>query len=156
MHEGTIEQIGTPREVYEEPCSLQVAEFIGETNIFETQVVSADEKHLEVVIEGKKFTLRNRKKFNADQRLYTLVRPEDLQVWAPSEVSDTEQMFAGTVEQVIYKGCTVDLMVRLSSNKLLAATQFFNEDDEKLDFRIGELVWVHWIPGWEVILPHEA
>ena len=31
----------------------------------------------------------------------------------------------------------------------------FNEDDEKLDFHSGETVWVHWIPGWEVILPDE-
>jgi len=61
-------------------------------------------------------------------------------------------MFPGVVEQVIYKGSTVDLMIRLESQHLLAATQFFNEDDEKLDFHSGESVWVHWIPGWEVIL----
>lgn len=156
MHEGTIEQIGTPREVYEEPCSLEVAKFIGEVNIFEMEVLSADENYLNVIIEGKQFQLKNRKKNTAEQSLFAVVRPEDLQVWAPSEVTDTNQMFPATVEQVIYKGCTVDLMVRLASNKLVAATQFFNEDDEKLDFRMGEAVWVHWFPGWEVILPHEA
>jgi ABC-type multidrug transport system ATPase subunit len=130
MQEGSVEQVGTPREVYEEPCSLQVAKFIGEVNIFDTKVISADDKYLEVIIEGKQIQLKNRKKYTAKQTLYTLVRPEDLQVWSPSEVTDTTQMFSATVEQVIYKGCTVDLMVRLSSNKLLAATQFFNEDDE--------------------------
>jgi spermidine/putrescine transport system ATP-binding protein len=156
MHEGTIEQIGTPREVYEEPCSLAVAKFIGEVNIFDMQVIAADEQYLHVMIEGKEFQLKNRKKHTPDQALVALVRPEDLQVWAPSEVTDTSQMFPATVEQVIYKGCTVDLMVRLASNKLLAATQFFNEDDEKLDFLVGESVWVHWFSGWEVILPHDA
>ncbi len=30
------------------------------------------------------------------------------------------------------------------------------KDDEKLDFHSGESVWVHWIPGWEVILPDES
>lgn len=156
MQDGNIEQIGTPREVYEEPRNLRVAKFIGEVNIFDTKIISANEKSLEVIIEGKQFTLKNRKKYTTDQKVYTLVRPEDLQVWSPSEVNDTSQMFSGTVEQVIYKGTTVDLMVRLTSDKLLAATQFFNEDDEKLDFRVGENVWVHWFPGWEVILPHEA
>ncbi|EDP46354.1 spermidine/putrescine ABC transporter ATP-binding protein PotA [Rickettsiella grylli] len=152
MHEGNIEQIGTPREVYEEPQSLRVARFIGEVNIFETQILSADEHVLHVMIEGKTFTLKNRHHFSKDQKVYTLVRPEDLEVWSPAEVTDTAQMFPGVVEQVIYKGSTVDLMIRLESQHLLAATQFFNEDDEKLDFHSGESVWVHWIPGWEVIL----
>lgn len=156
MHEGSIEQIGTPREVYEEPCSLEVAKFIGEVNIFDMQIMAADENYLDVIIEGKQFQLKNRKKNTADQLLYALVRPEDLQVWGQSEVTDTSQMFPATVEDVIYKGSTVDLIVRLSSNKLVAATQFFNEDDEKLDFRVGESVWVHWFSGWEVILPHDA
>jgi spermidine/putrescine transport system ATP-binding protein len=156
MHDGEIQQIGTPREVYEEPDNLQVAKFIGEVNIFDTKVLSADDKELQVEIEGKEFKLKNRRKYSAEQALYTLVRPEDLQVWSPSEVDDTETMFQAVVEEVIYKGCTVDLMLRLMSGKRLAATQFFNEDDEKLDFLPGEAVWVHWIPGWEVILPNET
>lgn len=155
MHDGVIEQIGTPREVYEEPDNIRVAKFIGEVNIFETKVISANDKQLVVEIEGKEFTLKNRRQYTAEQELYTLVRPEDLQVWATSEVDSTENMFSAVVEDVIYKGCTVDLMLRLMSGKRLAATQFFNEDDEKLDFMLGEPVWVHWFSGWEVILPHE-
>lgn len=155
LHEGSIEQIGTPQEVYEEPCSIQVAKFIGEANIFDIRIISADEKFLNVEIEGKEFQLKNRKKYTADQEIYTVVRPEDLQVWSQSEVTDTTDMFLATVDQVIYKGCTVDLMLRLPSNKMVSATQFFNEDDEKLDYKTGEQVLVHWIPGWEVILPHE-
>lgn len=156
MHEGGIEQIGTPREVYEEPRNLRVAQFIGEVNIFDTHILAANSDQLDVEIEGKHFVLKNRKNYTADQKIYVFVRPEDLQVWSPAEVSDTEKMLPATVEQVIYKGCTVDLILQLRSGKMLSATQFFNEDDEKLDFRPGEEVWVHWYPGWEVILPYEA
>lgn len=156
MNEGVIEQIGTPREVYEEPQNLYVANFIGEVNIFEPEIIAIDDKQMEIKIEGKSRILSNRKGFTADQKFYILVRPEDLQVWAHSEVTDTSRMFPGVVDQVIYKGCTVDLILRLPDNKILSATQFFNEDDEKLDYRTGEPVWVDWVPGWEVILPHEA
>lgn len=156
MHEGIVEQVGTPREVYEEPYNLTVAKFIGEANIFDTKILAADDNDLQVEIEGKTFTLKNRRKYTVEQTIYTVVRPEDLQVWSPSEVDDTDNMFPAVVEEVIYKGSTVDLMIRLMSGKRLAATQFFNEDDEKLDFTAGENVWVHWYPGWEVILPHEA
>ena len=155
MYEGGIEQIGTPREVYEEPRNSRVAQFIGDVNIFDSIVLSADTNYLKVLIEGKSFVLKNNHHYVTNQKLHILIRPEDLQVWSPYEVQDTSHMFSGTVEQVIYKGCTVDLMIRLTSNKLLAATQFFNEDDEKLDFTLNEKVWVHWFPGWEVILPDE-
>jgi len=152
MNNGIIEQVGTPREVYEEPQNLHVAKFVGEVNIFNTKVLSADVDHLKVEIEGMPFTLKNSKKFTADQKLYTLLRPEDLEVWGVSEIDDPSAMYAATVEQVIYKGSTVDLNLRLKSGTQILATQFFNEDDEKLDFRPGENVWVYWRTGWEVIL----
>ena len=37
----------------------------------------------------------------------------------------------------------------------MSATEFFNEDDESLEYNIGETVWLKWYPGWEVILPYE-
>ena len=155
MQDGIIEQIGTPRDVYENPQNLNVAKFIGEVNIFETQVIARDEKTITVNIEGKQYVLKNRNDYQTDDQINVLVRPEDLQVWGLSEVTDSSDMFPAKVEQVIYKGITVDLMLRLPSQKLLSATQFFNEDDDKLDYRVGESVWVQWFPGWEVILAHE-
>ena len=41
MQEGSIEQIGTPRQVYEEPMNLNVAKFIGEVNIFDGEIISS-------------------------------------------------------------------------------------------------------------------
>ena len=154
LSEGNIAQIGTPREVYEEPADLAVATFVGEANLFETELVFADEQFLDVIIERKFFKFKNRKRFTNRDKIVTLVRPEDLQVWSTNEVQgqDTDRMFGAIVEQVIYKGVTVDLLLRLHSGKLVAATQFFNEDDEKLDFALDEAVWVEWVPGWETIL----
>lgn len=158
MNHGLIEQIGTPREVYEDPQNLHVAKFIGEVNIFNTKVLQADDQYLQVEIEGMQFTLKNTKKFQATQKLYTLLRPEDLEVWGINEVTPAESknMYCATVSQVIYKGSTVDLMLKLKSGTQILATQFFNEDDEKLDFRPGEAVWVYWRTGWEVILSDET
>jgi len=64
-------------------------------------------------------------------------------------------MHPGIVEEVIYKGSTVDLLIRLANQALLAVTEFFDEDDENLVYTIGEKVWVHWMRGWELILPYE-
>ena len=40
MNKGNLEQIGTPKEIYEQPKTKFVADFIGESNIFEASVVA--------------------------------------------------------------------------------------------------------------------
>jgi spermidine/putrescine transport system ATP-binding protein len=157
MQEGYIEQIGTPREVYEEPQSLHVAKFIGEVNIFEGKILSLDGgKQMTVDILGKPRIVLSTRSFKLHEKIIVLLRPEDVRVWGQPEVQDASDMFAGTVEEVTYKGTTVDLMVRLQANNtIVGATEFFNEDDDRLEYKIGEQVWVNWAPGWEVLLPHE-
>ena len=157
MQEGCIEQIGTPREVYEEPQSLNVAKFIGEVNIFESEILGVnDHKEVTVNILGKPRKAKTQRFCVLGERVYVLIRPEDVRVWNQHEVSDTADMFAGTVEEVTYKGTTVDLIVRLLNQTTIAATEFFDEDDDRLEYKIGEQVWVSWTPGWEVILPYET
>ncbi len=77
-------------------------------------------------------------------------------MWGLTEVQDPKNMYPALVQQVIYKGSTVDLILKLKTGTQILTTQFFNEDDEKLDFRPGESVWVYWHTGWEVILADEA
>jgi len=157
MQDGNIQQVGTPRQVYEEPENLNVAQFIGEANIFESEIISLSENNMAVVnILDKPRQVKCTKPLTVRQKVHVLLRPEDIRVWGQPEVSDTSEMYAGTVEEVIYKGTIVDLIVRLSNNATIAATEFFDEDDDRLEYKIGEKVWVSWASGWEVILPHET
>lgn len=158
MEEGYIEQVGTPRQVYEEPQTLNVAKFIGEVNIFDGEVVETNGgKKITVNVLGKVRTAPSTRSFAPGEKVHVLIRPEDVRVWGQPEVDDASDMFAATVEEAIYKGTTVDVMVRLATNNMLvASTEFFNEDDDRLEYKMGEQVWVNWSPGWEVILPHEA
>lgn len=157
MQEGCIEQVGTPRQVYEQPQTLAVAKFIGEVNIFDSEIIAIDGKQITVDIHGKRRIVKSSREFSVGQKVHLLVRPEDLRVWDQKEAEeDTSEMFPGVVEEVIYKGTTVDLMVRLATNQLVAATEFFDEDDDKLEYSIGEPVWATWLSGWEVILPYET
>lgn len=158
MEEGRIEQVGTPREVYEEPRNLTVAKFIGEANIFNAEVLQVQDPYLTVDILGKRRQVKSKRSFSMGQKVHVLIRPEDVRVWHLSEVEDeSQEMFSGTVEEVIYKGTTVDLIVRLKdSHYCVSATEFFDEDDEKLEYPLGESVWVTWPEGWEVLLPDEA
>lgn len=158
MHEGHIEQIGTPREVYEQPQNLTVAKFIGEANIFSGEVLKIHDHNKQIIVNilDKPREVKTTKKLTVGEKVNILIRPEDVRVWGQPEVTDTRDMFAGVVEEVTYKGTTVDLIVRLTiNNKTIAATEFFDEDDDRLEYKMGEQVWVGWTSGWEVILPHE-
>lgn len=158
MHEGHIEQIGTPREVYEEPCNLNVAQFIGEANIFSGTIDSIDlnTKQFSINLLGKKRITKSNRTFSVGEKVHVLIRPEDVRVWQQDEVDGINEMFKGTVLEVIYKGTTVDLIVRLENDQAISATEFFDEDDDRLAYKIGETVWVNWESGWEVLLPYES
>ena len=62
---------------------------------------------------NKQRMAKSTRSFHAGEKVHVLIRPEDVRVWDQPEVTDTTDMFAGTVEEVIYKGTTVDLIVRL-------------------------------------------
>ena len=83
-----------------------------------------------------------------------VLRPEDIQVH--KEKLDSEPFLTGNIDQIIYKGSTVDLIVKLQSGKKIAVTEFFNVDAEDLEHNIGDPVYLGWIPGWETLLKNEV
>jgi len=162
---GRIQQIGPPRSIYETPANLFVAGFVGEINLLPAQVRDVGDDGLGIAIEGHSMRLPKATAIktvpHAGDAVYVGVRPEDLRIWREVEVTDDLRptLFPAVIDEVIYKGSTVDLQVRLrESGTRLSTTQFFNEDDPaitELDFASGERVYVSWVPGWEVVLPHD-
>ncbi|MCC5015487.1 MULTISPECIES: spermidine/putrescine ABC transporter ATP-binding protein PotA [unclassified Legionella] len=155
FNHGHIEQIGTPREVYETPSNLHVAMFIGEANIFDITVDALDEQDLLTKIESVTLRCKNTARFKPGDKAHLIIRPEDIRVWSLNEVEDTQEMLPGKIVDIVYKGSTVDLKVELPSGKIINASEFFDEDDDKLEYVANETVWVEWLPGWEVLLPYE-
>lgn len=155
FNQGHIEQIGTPREIYETPRNLHVAKFIGEANIFDVELNQIDDELFETEIESVRINCKKSGQFSSGDKAHLILRPEDIRVWGVSEVTDPQKMLPGTIIDIIYKGSTVDLKVVFQSGKVINASEFFDEDDDKLEYSLNEQVWVHWLPGWEVLLPYE-
>jgi spermidine/putrescine transport system ATP-binding protein len=160
MNTGRIEQFGTPRQIYESPENLFVACFVGEINNLSGRVVAATPPRYDIRLHDRVVNLKSKFTFAVGDHVNVLIRPEDLRIWREHEGSDEERatLFPAAVEEVVYKGSTVDLVIRLDSGDLLSTTQFFNEDDQaimNLDFGVGERLFVDWVHDWETILPHE-
>ncbi|AMD93351.1 spermidine/putrescine ABC transporter ATP-binding protein PotA [Desulfomicrobium orale] len=164
MNNGHIEQTGTPSAVYEEPCNLYVARFVGEINIINAEVVEQLEGRARVRGQGLDVFMGTRRKFAPGDQVHILLRPEDLRVETLKDLAEDPELedsfdkgrsIVGTVAETIYKGATYDVVVRLDAGSTVTATEFFNEDDETVYFRAGDRVAVSWVEGWEVVLPHE-
>ena len=153
LKDGAIQQLGTPREIYERPANLFTARFVGETNLFPGYLTSVEDTGITLDILGLSrtlqkpgFTLRKGEQVNV------LLRPEDIRVLAPED----EKGLAGRIVERNYKGSTLDSVIHLEDGTEVLASEFFDEDDPAFDYRLGEPVKVSWVDGWEWLLPGEA
>jgi spermidine/putrescine transport system ATP-binding protein len=154
MREGGIEQIGTPREVYESPSTLFVARFVGEINQLAAQVVrpAASAGRIEITLLGQTLELSSHgRTYQGGEAVQVLLRPEDMRL---KGAEDSEGFPARVIERN-YKGMTLDTVLELDSGQQLLASEFFDEDDPDFDYRLGERVRVSWVPDWEIILPDD-
>jgi spermidine/putrescine transport system ATP-binding protein len=153
LKDGRIQQLGTPREVYERPANLFTARFVGETNFFPGTVTAVGENELRVDVLGLARTLRKPAFAVAEgQRLHVLLRPEDIRVLDPADADG----LPGKIVERNYKGSTLDSVIHLADGTEVLASEFFDEDDPAFDYRLGEPVKVSWVDGWEWLLPEEV
>ncbi len=150
MRAGRIEQIGGPREIYENPASFFVAQFVGESNLLEG-IVSArlEDDSFAACVEGLACVLRQSKNLGIGDNFSVLLRPEDIHL---VDHSDPSARLRGRLVEQIYKGMTLDCVVELDSGKRLNACEFFDQEEHAFDFQVGQRVGVSWVGGREVIL----
>ncbi len=157
MNGGAIEQVGTSQEIYEEPENLFVARFVGEINVLEGTVTDVKEDgSLIADVEGVEYPLRTRREFAVGDPVKVLLRPEDLKVYLEQEKALTPPFFTGKIDETVYKGATVDILLTLDNGKRIQAAEFFNEDDAEISYHPGDRVAVNWVEGWEVVLGEEG
>lgn len=153
LKDGYIQQLGTPREVYERPANVFTARFVGQTNFFPGRVTRIEGERISVDVFGLSREL-SKPSFPVvmNQPLHVLLRPEDIRVLAPD---DTEGV-AGKIVERNYKGSTLDSVIELEDGSHVMASEFFDEDDPTFDYSIGERVRVSWVDGWEWLLAEEG
>ncbi|CAL1239302.1 spermidine/putrescine ABC transporter ATP-binding protein PotA [Candidatus Methylocalor cossyra] len=157
MRAGTIEQIGPPREIYENPANLFVARFVGESNILDGVVTGpAGPGLIAARVEGLDCVLRSSHAHAAGDRIHVLLRPEDLRLDVLGETPPPPGRLVGKVVGKTYKGMTLDTLIELDGGKTLLASEFFDEDDPTFDYTLGQRVAVGWVPNWETVLPADA
>jgi spermidine/putrescine transport system ATP-binding protein len=145
MRAGSIEQLGEPRELYEEPATAFVANFLGVSNLVPV-TVRGDGTRLELGA----FELRAERAgapAGGDEGL-VMIRPENVRIEARQTAG--ENRLPGMVEEVVYLGFHQQVRVRLATGALVKV-DVPNNGDERA-FAQGDPVAVHLPPRYLRVL----
>lgn len=128
MRDGKIEQYGTPKEIYDYPVNKWVANFIGDSNIFEGLIIDSEEEIVEIM--GKKMKYWSKYKFEKNDSLDVLIRPEDIQI------KKSSGHIKGKVISIAYKGSYYMIEVKTNNNVILV--------ESSSEFEVGNKVYLDW------------
>ena len=140
MGEGRILQVGSPRELYEEPADVQVARFLGRTNLFDARIADRGTPIARVKIEGSAELLSCRVPADSIPNAPGLlsVRPEAVSV---RPASTQGPGLTGRVCAAIYLGNVSQLHVALDIGKTIEVQQTTRQE-----WNVGDAVNVAFDP----------
>ena len=139
MHEGRVQQIGAPRDIYERPVNQFVADFVGSTNFIDGYIVAPD-----LVRTGLGDVKVAAHDFPADERVAISMRPEDVGLAEARPAGDN--VWQGRVDQKVFLGEAIDFQVSVGARTLLS------RQHPTLRTRVGEPIFVQVNPEKCVVL----
>ncbi|PYN95959.1 MAG: polyamine ABC transporter ATP-binding protein [Candidatus Rokuibacteriota bacterium] len=157
MHQGRLQQVGAPPEVYEMPRTRFVAEFIGVCNFLEGKVVGREPGAVMVRTDGGALVAVATDERSAPAegaKVVAAVRPEKLAVRAPGSPRSGQELSA-RLEALVYVGTAVHYHLRAATGERLIAYRQ-NNAAAPVTFGPGAEVVVSWDPGAARLLPEES
>ena len=134
---GRVEQVGAPREIYDRPATAFVAEFVGESNVWngiiERQPYGG---HALVTTAGQRFPLPDRA-YRPGQPARMIVRPEAIRLDAGPEAA----RLLGVLLDVVYAGSMTKYIVSTSNGQVIKVVSHGPTRER------GERVGVTWNPA---------
>jgi spermidine/putrescine transport system ATP-binding protein len=155
MHQGRVLQIGTPTEIYERPNCRFVADFIGETNFLEGQVVAQENGQVAVMI-GPNIQVRALvgEEGVTNSQVTVAVRPEKLRLLS-EPLPLVENCLPGVIQEVVYIGTDTHFQISLAEGLTIRVRQqnrISTPDRRAYSGDRGDKVYVAWAPESTLLL----
>ena len=112
MHAGRIEQLGTPREIYERPATRFVADFIGASTVLRGRAAGADRLALP---GGGLLRIETGAAFQAGEEIELAIRPERIRLAGGAE----ENVVEGRITGVVYQGVQTEVTAEIPGGQRL-------------------------------------
>ena len=153
MHDGVMDQIGSPTEIYERPATKFVATFIGETNVFDGTIRSIENGRAVVSIENGEITssgsveegVEKNTGFAVNEFVTVSVRPEKMHFsLEPVDGFNVPAM----VKDYIYVGSVIKCIAVLPNGNEIKMEKLAGEELPA----IGEKIFICWTPEDAVLI----
>jgi spermidine/putrescine transport system ATP-binding protein len=137
MSEGEVQQIGGPTDIYEHPVNRFVADFIGDTNFMDGEIVSLNDDLVSCKIGAQSmFDAENSGNHQVGDQVTLFLRPEKISLSAPGETGNSGAR-PGKVANIAYLGNQAAYTVDMGDGIELTA-QARPREDGKLPFALGD------------------
>ena len=150
MNEGEIEQMGTPADLYDNPKTAFVANFLGQSNLIKGTISGNDGSNLVVDLFGQKIALPKDRSHAIDNSIYAGIRPEKFRISRLSTPVNGNVLTGGKIEDVSYIGVSTQYQVAMPWGQELMV--FEQNDDGVAPFSPGEDVNISWESGFTFAL----
>jgi ABC-type Fe3+/spermidine/putrescine transport system ATPase subunit len=155
MNQGRIQQIGSPREIYEFPRSGFVADFIGTTNFFHGKVISRKADLFLAECEGLRIeALAVGADIEIGKEVSLAVRPE--KIILSHQKTENLNCFGAQIINIIYLGSETHYYLEMVREKQLGEKKlviFDQNAESQISFAVGEEVFVSWKTQHTSVLP---
>ena len=147
LNGGQIEQIGSPVEVYENPKSLYVADFLGEANVFKGKITSGTAKEKIATINTGETVKIYAENYNIGEEVDIIIRPENIKL---TKTPVKTNCLAGKIIEQIYDGALTKVILKTSKNTVKALIA----GNDKL-YNRGDVIYLYWTIEDAIILGSE-
>ncbi len=147
MDKGNVLQVGTPYEIYESPADIFVANFIGETNLFQASVKAVEGELVDLEVpELGDIRVTTTCPVSVGATVNFTIRPEKIRISrAQPTLASEYNILQGTVEEPIYTGFQTKYFVRIDGTTTMKIfKQHINYTDEGPDIHWKDSVYVWW------------
>jgi putrescine transport system ATP-binding protein len=153
MNAGKLVQVGPPAEVYEQPASRWVADFIGDVNLIEGRVVRSGSGHAVIeAVAGGRMLVSHAGPAVAGATVWVALRPEKVQIATARPPASDENCFTGKVEDIGYLGDVSLYKVKLDNGLMMKATVANRTRLIARPIGWGDRVWLSFAPEAGVVL----
>ena len=147
MHDGRLLQVGTPRDIYERPADLFVADFVGTLNDFTFRVDSVEQGTAVMeVAPGHAVRVLVPGAPTAGRELRVAIRPERISLGQPAPGDST---LPATVGDALYLGPTTQYLLDTPVGRLVVQTVSDHRDDGMAP---GQGITISWSPDAAFVL----
>ena len=143
MHAGRILQIGTPRQIYNQPSERFVADFIGKSNFLAAEVLATEGRRARLKLSsGREVSVAIPDGMMPDSTVTVVVRPEYTQIFSGS---NGESQLQGVLENIVYLGTDTHYHIRLPDETMFV-TRSQNQCNVTEAFTAGQPVSIVFKP----------